>query len=129
MGKASLLERSLKDLRERGFTAVKVEHFNHFAHVRQDLFGIFDILAIKPQGSNMLFPAPGRIVGVQVTDHSHYAAHKTKLVTHPNTRTWLSAGGLIELHSWKKLDKYWVLRNEPITETSLDSSEKEFDQD
>ena len=41
-------QRSLKYLREQGYTVAIVERWNAFAKIRQDLFGFIDLLAIKP---------------------------------------------------------------------------------
>jgi hypothetical protein len=85
-------ERSLKLLRERGYTATVVERWNQFAKVRQDLFGFADLLAIKP----------GEILAVQTTTGSHLAEHRRKIIAEQRHQQWLKAGGRIQLHGWNK---------------------------
>jgi len=81
-------QRSLKLLREQGYTVAITERWNPFAKIRQDLFGFADLLAIKP----------GEIMAVQTTTASHLAAHRRKINSEARSRTWLEAGGRIQLH-------------------------------
>ena len=87
-------QRSLKHLRDAGYTCQVVERWNHFAKVRQDLFGFIDLVAIQE----------GRIVAVQATA-SGVAARLAKIRDEPRSREWLRAGGLIEVHGWAKRGK------------------------
>ena len=41
-------QRSLKKLRDDGWTPYVVEYWHHFAKQRRDLFGILDIVAFRP---------------------------------------------------------------------------------
>lgn len=92
-------QRTLRALRERGMECAIVERWN--AHVgpfgiRQDLFGIIDVLALDP----------GRgFVGVQSTGQD-YAAHYRKLTEEraQECLNWLSTpGGHLELWAWRKV--------------------------
>ena len=99
-------QRSLKMLRADGYTCQVVEHFNHFARIRQDLFGGIDILAIRP----------GEILGVQTTDGSSVSKRLAKLRSEPKLAAWLNAGGKLVVHGWRKLERTgkWECRIEEI---------------
>lgn len=97
-------------LKARGVTSQIVERWNAHARVRQDLFGFADLLAIHT-----------RIVAIQVTSGDHVSARVAKIYDEPKAREWLAAGGLIEVHGWRKLTmrtkagklskaKRWALR-------------------
>ena len=65
---------SLKALRDAGYVAAVVEHFNPHKRIRQDLFGFIDIIAIRP----------GETLAVQTTSRSNMAARVRKIAEHPN---------------------------------------------
>lgn len=91
------VQRSIALLKSEGYELVqKVERWNHFAHVRQDLWG-GDILAI---GVN-----PPRTLLVQVTNGDGNAEHVRKLSALESTKTLKLAGWVIEVHAWRKLKK------------------------
>jgi hypothetical protein len=85
---------SLRDLRNRGYTAQVVERFNPFAKVRQDLFGFIDIVAIR-EGEN-------GVTGVQTTSGPNVAARIAKAKTIPALKTWLFACNGLYVHGWTK---------------------------
>ena len=85
-------QRSLKLLRDRGWTACVVEKYNSFARVRQDAFGFGDILAFHPILGIML---------VQTTTRTNLSTRKKKVVALRDACEWASAGGRILLHGWK----------------------------
>lgn len=91
--RTSPTQRSLKLLRDRGFTAVITERWNHHAKLRQDLFGFIDILALN---------IPVGILAVQTTTGANLAARIAKIQALPAARVWLEAGGLIVVHGWRK---------------------------
>ena len=65
-------QRTLEHLRAAGYPLVQVvERWNPRAKVRQDLFGIVDVLAVNEAG----------IVAVQTTSASNVAARITKIQT------------------------------------------------
>ena len=110
---SSPTQRSLKELRECGWTAQVVERFNPHARVRVDLFGCIDIVAIDPAGG---------IVGIQACAGASHSARKAKIMAEPKMGQWLNAGGRVELWSWAKRGprgkrKVWTLRKESITTT------------
>ncbi len=109
-------QRSLTWLRDQGYTAQVVERFNHYAKVRQDLFGIIDVLAIKPGEVGTL--------GVQATTGTHRSHRRTKALREPRLSTWLACGNRFELHTWAKRGqrgkcKTWQLTRHPLPNSML----------
>ena len=109
--------RSLKYLRDNGYTAQVVEKFNSFTKQRNDLFKCIDIVAIKP----------GEILGVQSTSGSNHSARVVKSCGIPELHTWFQAGGKFVVHSWAKKgprgkQKTWAPRAKFLTEDVLDPS-------
>ena len=93
----SPIQRSIAYLKANGFALVqKVEHFNVFAHVRQDLWG-GDIIAISL--------APPMTLLVQVTSGAHHADHLEKLRSLESTDLLKAAGWSLQVHAWRKLKK------------------------
>jgi hypothetical protein len=91
-------QRSLKRLREAGWLAYVVEHWNHFAGIRQDLFGFIDIVALNTDES-----VAGCLLGVQTTAAS--GADRRKKIEDDEKLTtalhhWLRAGARFEIHGW-----------------------------
>jgi hypothetical protein len=98
------LQRSKKYLEQFGLVD-KAEHYvaipGRKFGVTKDLFGIFDLIFVSPNG----------IVGVQVTSSGAVTAHKQKIESAVVTKKWLAAGGSIVLHLWKKnKSKRWTLK-------------------
>lgn len=99
MAGLSPTQRTLKALRERGLVCAIVEKFNAHAGpfgIRQDLFGIIDILALDPESG---------VIGVQSTGQD-FAGHKRKLLEERNQecRDWLKTPGTtLELWGWRKI--------------------------
>ena len=119
MAKTNPAARSLKYLRENGYTAQVVERFNYFAHVRQDLFGFIDIVAIK-EGEN-------GVLGIQSTSTGHKSDRKKKAETFDALKTWLNAGNRFIVHGWSKKGqrgkrKLWTLTSQEIRREELTSS-------
>jgi carbonic anhydrase len=92
---SSPAQRSLKYLREQGYTAAITEHWNGFARIRQDLFGFVDIVAIRD----------GETLAVQTTSYSNMAARIKKIAEHENVAVVRKANWRIEVHGWKKNQK------------------------
>ena len=97
MSKTSPTQRSIKYMRELGYTCAIVEHWNHYTQRRNDLFGFGDLLAV----------GNGSIVLIQVTSGSNTAARIKKIKTEcrDNAIAWLQAGGQVEVQSWRQLVK------------------------
>lgn len=104
-------KRSLDDLKKLGIAAQVVEKWNSFARRRIDLFGVIDIVAMKPGIG---------ILGVQACAGSSHAARRTKALAEPKLRTWLESGARFEIWSYAKQGdrgkaKRWTLRRQEIT--------------
>lgn len=102
-------QRSLAHLKDLGYLARVVEKWNHFAKVRQDLFG-GDILALKP-GEPVLI--------IQATTGSNHAARRAKLEIAGFIPLWKGAGASLEIWSWAKQGprgqrKTWTVRREAM---------------
>lgn len=98
---SSPTSRTLEHLRGAGYELVQVvERWNPHARVRQDLFGIVDVLAIRG----------AEIVGVQATSGSNVAARVAKLTEHASTPVLRKAGVRLLVHGWRKARGRWVLR-------------------
>jgi len=101
---SSPTQRSRDWLKKRGIESQIVERWNSFARIRQDLFGFVDIVAVE-----------ARIIAIQVTSGTNVAARINKIFDEPRAKAWLAAGGLIEVHGWRKTGaagkrKLWNLR-------------------
>jgi hypothetical protein len=106
---SSPTQRSLALLRKHGWTAAVVEHWNHHVKRRVDLFGFADIIAVDADGR--------RIMLVQTTSASNFAARRTKCQESEHAATWLAAGGEILIHGWRKKDNgRWECREEYLHE-------------
>lgn len=108
-------QRSLKLARELGFTAAVVERWNPHAKIRQDLFGVIDLLLVK-HGIG--------IVGVQACAGASHAARRAKSLAETKLVEWLHAGGRFEVWSWSKRGargkrKLWEVRREEITKDDV----------
>lgn len=92
-------QRTLRALRQRGLICAIVEKWNQYAGphgMRQDLFGIIDVLALDPQRG---------VIGVQSCGSS-FSEHLKKLTTEKaqETSDWLSTPGTsLELWGWRKV--------------------------
>ena len=94
-------QRSLKYLRDQGWTATIVEKWNPHAKVRQDLFGFIDVLAIRE----------GETLAVQTTSGSNVSERVKKIADHQHTAAVRDAGWAIHVHGWRKNSHgQWVLR-------------------
>lgn len=94
-------QRTLKKLKDEGWTTAIVEKWNPHAMIRQDLFGIIDILAIKDDTT----------LAVQVTSSSNVSARVKKITEHDNTPALRKAGWKILVHGWRKNSKkQWVIK-------------------
>ena len=97
---------SLRHLRDDGWTAEVVEHWNPHAHIRQDLFGIVDVIALR--GAETL--------AVQTTSLTNVAARIHKIADSPNIAAIREAGWTIRVHGWTKRNNRWTLaRDEDLS--------------
>lgn len=92
-------QRTLRALKEQGRKCGIVERFNAYVGphgIRQDLFGIIDIIALDPERG---------VVGIQSTG-SAFAEHERKILEEnwQDTYDWLSTPGTaLELWGWRKV--------------------------
>lgn len=93
-------ERTLKHLREKGILAAKVETWNAWAKIRQDLFGFIDIL----------YWDRGVTIGAQVTTQANQSARVKKICGRPKAEKWLFEGNRIEVWGWRKRKGRWNAR-------------------
>ena len=106
MAKTSPTQRSLAVLREKYPLVQVVEKWNPHARIRQDLFGIIDILCV----------GDGETVAVQTTSGSAVAARLKKMADSPALPHLRDAGWRILVHGWRKnAAGKWVLRVEDIS--------------
>lgn len=93
-------QRTIRYLRNQGRRCGIVEKFNAHAGphgIRQDLFGIIDVIALDPEQG---------VVGVQCCAGSGFAAHYRKIAEEcaDASLEWLSTPGTrLELHAWRKV--------------------------
>lgn len=100
-------QRALAECKRRGWTAQVVERWNQYAKVRQDLFGVIDIVALTPDG----------ILGIQACAGASHAARRTKIEEEPRAQKWKDAGGKLAVWSFAQRGaagarKQWTLREE-----------------
>jgi hypothetical protein len=93
-------QRSLEKLRSEGYLCQIVERWNPHARIRQDLFGIGDILAIKA----------GETLLVQTTSRGNVAARVKKIRECEHLPVILTAGWKITVHGWGKLKAGWTCK-------------------
>lgn len=94
----SYVQRTLRTLESQGRISWITETWNHHAGIRQDLFGIVDILTLDPVRG---------FVGVQVCGQD-WQPHVTKMTEEKAQECfdWLSTpGGKLELWGWRKVKK------------------------
>jgi hypothetical protein len=93
-------QRSLANLRERGYLPWIVEIWNPYTHTKRDLYGFLDIVAVKPDVVGVL--------GIQTTTVSNLRARIKKAMGIEAIKWWLLAGNRVEFHGWKKVNNRWI---------------------
>ena len=83
-------QRSLAHWRDLGYRVAVVEHWNPFAKVRQDLFGMCDLLAI----------GNGETVCVQTTSTGNVSARVRKLTEAEALPEMLRSGWRVVVEGW-----------------------------
>lgn len=100
-------KRTLDMLRREGYECAIVEKWNPHAKVRQDLFGIIDVLGMQAYSKGL--------VGVQVTTASNMSSRMRKALASPHLKTWLATGNVFWVHGWeKKGSRYQVKRRRVV---------------
>jgi hypothetical protein len=95
MAGRSPTQSSLAYLREKGYVCWVVEYWNSFVRRRVDLFGLFDIIALRD--NEVLF--------VQTTSGSNVSARVKKIADHEITPRIRESGVRMEIHGWTKKPK------------------------
>lgn len=97
--------RSLAYLRDQGYPLVQVvERWNPHARVRQDLFGLLDVLAVGAD-----------ILGVQATTGSNVSSRVMKLTASPALEVLRAAGIRVVVHGWRKIGGRWTVREVAVS--------------
>lgn len=104
--KTSPTQRSLKKLRDEGWTCGITEKWNPFCKIRQDLFGFIDVFAMRPTVGFM---------AVQTTSGSNLSSRVAKIKAEPRAAIFLACNGIIVVHGWRKVGakgkkKVWECR-------------------
>jgi hypothetical protein len=92
-------------LRAAGATVQVVEKWNPHARIRQDLFGVIDLISLES----------GQIWGVQATSGTNHSARVKKSMEEPKLHLWLACGGRFKVISWRKSGSKWIPRTQIIT--------------
>jgi len=87
-------------MQDQGYLCWITEHWNAFAHIRQDLWGFCDVLCIREN----------EIVAVQCTSYSNISARVKKIANHENTPLVRKAGVRIVVQGWRKINNRWQCR-------------------
>ncbi len=95
-------QRTLEEMRNRGFPLVQVvEHWNPHARIRQDLYGIIDVLAVSELD----------IYAIQATSGDHVSERVAKMAESEALPILIKAGIRVVVHGWRKnAAGRWVLR-------------------
>ena len=88
-----------KKLREEGFHAESVDHWNAHTRRMHDLFGCIDVLGVGPEGT----------IAVQVTSRSNMSARVKKLRASEALPFMLAAGWRVEVWGYHKPSRFWEL--------------------
>ena len=88
-------QRSLKNLRERGYTPFVTENYNPYIKRKKDLYNFIDMVALHPRETGVL--------GIQTTTGSNLSARVKKAEALKSYWLWLSCGNDVEFHGWRKL--------------------------
>lgn len=112
-------QRSLKYLREQGFTVAITERWNSYARIRQDLFGFIDLVAIRRGDDNVL--------AIQTTVGSVVSERIKKIASLDAALVWLDTGSRIVVHGWRKAGergkrKTWQVREIEVTAELLEEN-------
>ena len=91
-------QRSLKYLRDQGYTVAIVEHYNCFTKRRHDLFGFADLLAIREN----------EVMLVQVTSGTNVSARVKKIAESEHIDMVRKSGMSVFVHGWRRLKSGWA---------------------
>jgi len=94
-----------------GYEVEKGEHWNSFAHIKQDFAGFGDLLLYGKKGTT-------GILVVQATDASHHATRIGKILESEKAKKLLIGKNRIQVWSWNSIKPY----KRRITALCLDGS-------
>lgn len=125
---SELQRRSEALLRSKGYLTASVERRKRFPakgklscracghipqiDIAQDLWNVFDLVAIKPDGK---WQSESRVVFVQVTDSTSHSKRRNKILASAEAKLCILAGCRVLVQSWKKRDNRWQSQDEWIT--------------
>lgn len=92
-------------LRKQGYRAAVVERWNSHAKIRQDLFGIVDVLAV----------GNGETIAVQCTSYPNVAVRVRKITESEAIADIRSAGWKFLVHGWRKPKHRWEVREVDVS--------------
>ncbi len=96
---------TLRNLRERGFRAEVVERWNPHAKIRQDLFGIIDVIGVRR----------GETIGVQSTSFKNRTSRMKKMAESEAIGDLREAEWTLEVHGWRKIKNRWQVTIEDLS--------------
>ncbi len=96
---------SLRHLRKQGYIAAVVERWNPHAKIRQDLFGIIDVLAV----------GNGETIGVQCTSYSNVSKRVNKMAESEAIDHLRDADWRLIVQGWYKDGRFWRVREVDIS--------------
>lgn len=83
--------------------------------ISQDLWNIFDLIAIRPVLKTQTDWVDGLVTFVQVTSSANHAARRNKIIASPEAKLCLLAGARILIQSWKKVQNRYQAHDEWIS--------------
>lgn len=131
------LQRSKAWLEDKGWHVWITEHWNQWAHVRQDLYGLIDFVAIRHDAIG--------VWGINACqDNGEVQGHVDKFLSgwdhpkkgrqgaNPHLPVWLAAGNRMSLFGWGKRSadgrgsrKVWTLR---VVDFYMDGAEVKWEE-
>lgn len=98
---------TLRKLKSEGYTTVEItERWNAWAKIRQDLFKIIDILAVKD----------GQTIGIQVTSKTNINARIKKIEESDHINNLRDANWTILVHGWyKNKSNHWEVKEVDVS--------------
>lgn len=102
---------SLALLRRQGWTVAIVERWNAHAHIRQDLFGFADLLAMQPGFG---------FIAIQCCAASSNSKRVDKIKAEPRARTFIESQGKVYVHSWAKRGPRGKAKHWSVSETEIE---------
>jgi hypothetical protein len=98
-------QRTLAEMRKRGFLAAVVEKWNPHPRIRQDLFGFVDVIAVGDH----------EVVAIQATGAGNVSSRIREIAEHENVGAVRRGGIRILVHGWSKRRGRWQLREVDVS--------------